>query len=169
MRPLLLGLVVALAASTAVRADSIWRVTGAPGDPVFALIATINANKGATWTFQCEAETIAVMQTAVTDLMDIQTGQKVADGPGAVMAPGAAVMGLMSDKNNSGFLPALTRPNPRLGWDMMIRLPKKDRALRGLAKAKLVTVMTTGFTVAAFIEPEDRLVITGFLDRCLKD
>lgn len=168
MRAFLFGLVLTLATSTAALAESNWRVAGAPGDAVFALTATVNAEKGVTWTFQCEADTVALMQTAVTDLMDMQSGQKVPDGPGAVMSPGAAVMGLMSDKANSGFLPALARPNPRLGWDMLIRLPKKDRALRGMAKARMVVVMTTGFTIAVEIGPEDRPVIADFLTRCLK-
>ena len=168
MRAFLFGLVLTLTTSTAALAESNWRVTGAPGDAIFALTTTVAAEKGVTWTFQCETDTVALTQTAVTNLVDIQNGLKVADGPGAVMSPGAAVMGLMSDRNNSGFLPALTRPNPRLGWDMLIRLPKKDRALRGMAKAKMVVVMTTGFTVAASIDAEDRPVISDFLDRCLK-
>lgn len=155
--------------SGAARAESKWRVAGAPGDSVFALTSTVSAEKGVTWTFQCEADTVALMQTAVTDLMDVQNGQKVPDAPGAVMSPGAAVMGLMSDKANSGFLPALARPNPRRGWDLLVRLPKKDRALRGMAKAKMVVVMTTGFTIAVEIGPEDRPLIADFLNRCLKD
>lgn len=168
MRAFLFGLVLTLATSTAALAESNWRVAGAPGDTVFSLTTTANAEKGVTWTFQCEADTVALMQTGVTDLMDIQNGQKVSDEPGSTMSPGAAVMGLMSDKANSGFLSALARPNPRRGWDLLVRLPKKDRALRGMAKARMVVVMTTGFTIAVEIGPEDRPVIADFLTRCLK-
>ncbi|MFZ5667877.1 MAG: hypothetical protein ACOY4K_00105 [Pseudomonadota bacterium] len=164
MKHLLLAILVSAAAPAIAKDAPVWRVVGQPGDAVFALTVPIG---DLTWTFQCEAETVALMQTGVTELMDVQTGQKIPDEPGSKMTPGAAVMGLLTDKANSGMLPALARPNAVRGWDMLVRLPKNDSALRGMGKAKMIVVMTTGFTAAVNTSAEDRVVIADFLKRCL--
>ncbi len=163
-----IGLAFVLAASTPYIAHAAeWRVVGAPGEAVFALTTLAVPKKNTSWTFQCEADTVAVMQTGVTELLDLQTGRKIPDEGGAI-TPGASLMGLMVDKADTGMLQAAARQGASGGWDMMIRLPKGDRTLGKLPKAKMVVLMTTGFTAAVSVSPDDRATIADFLDRCKK-
>ncbi len=60
----------------------------------------------------------------MTELLDLQTGQKVGDGSDAVMTPGAALMALFTGKGQPDFLPAEAVHNAATGWDMTIRLAK---------------------------------------------
>ena len=142
------------ASPLAAQETSLWKVVGAPGEAVFALTAPVVIDKGISYTFQCEADTVAIMQTRVTDLLP------ATDMP--------LVMGLMSDKADLVMKPAVGRANPKGGQDLMIRLPKKDKAIRTLGKASMISLATTGFTAAVSLGDQDRVIIAGFLERCLK-
>ncbi|RYF92700.1 MAG: hypothetical protein EON95_11485 [Caulobacteraceae bacterium] len=153
----LLGLTAALliaASPLAAQAASNWKVVGAPGEAVFALTAPIVIDKGVNYTFQCEADSVAIMQTGVSDLLP----------PAEV----PLVMGLLSDKADLVMKPAAGRANPKGGQDLMIRLSKKDKAIRTLGEAKMISLATTGFTAAVSLDDQDRSIIAGFVDRCLK-
>jgi len=83
-----------------------------------------------------------------------------------MMTPGAAYMALFTDRVKPNLVPALTRPNPTKGWDFTIELPKSDSAFQSLAKAKMVILMTTGWTGAAVVGPADHAVLADFASRC---
>lgn len=143
-----------LAEPAAAQTASSWKIVGAPGDAVFALTVPVVIDRGVSYTFQCEADAVAIMQTGVTDLPD----------------PAAAplAMGLMTDRAKLAFKPTVGRPNPKGGQDLMIRLPKSHKAIRTLGKAEMISLATMGFTAAVSVGDADRIVIADFVDRCLK-
>lgn len=121
----------------------------------------------ASYLFECTESDVLLTELGVTDLLDLQSGKKVGDTPDAVMTMGAAMMGLYSDARSSPLLqPAETRHNAVNGWDMTLRLPKKDKGLRSLHKAGMVSVFTTGYTMAVALSDEDKGVVQGFLTGC---
>lgn len=117
--------------------------------------------------FECYPTEVVLTQFGVTDLLDLQTNAKIGDTPGSAMTPGAAFMGLATSTNGTpNFKPAEAAPNAVEGWDMTLRFDKSDKALKALAKAKMVSVFTTGYTMAVGLNDTDRQSVRSFLSRC---
>jgi hypothetical protein len=121
----------------------------------------------ASYRFECSPTEVIVTEIGVTDILDFRTNTKVDDTPGSTMAPGAALMALATGSDDAPNLgPAEAAPNAVRGWDMTIRLPKKDKALRAFAKARMVSLFTTGYTMAVALDDVDTQTIRSFLSQC---
>lgn len=116
--------------------------------------------------FACGASDVAVTQTGVTGLLDLRTGTKIGDDQGAAMPDGAALMALFSGKGDPEFMPAQAVKNPTRGWDLTIRLPKDDRRLKALGKAEMLSLFTTGYTMAVTMDAPARSQWNAFLTLC---
>ena len=116
--------------------------------------------------FACTATDIAVTEFGVTELLDIQTGQKIPDAPGSVMTPGASLMALFTGKGQPDFLPAEAVPNAVKGWDMTIHFSKNDKRLRAFGKSDMISLFTTGYTAAVEMDKDDQALARGFLKQC---
>ena len=115
--------------------------------------------------FECRSEDIAVTQTGVTDLMDFATGEKVADDAQDLPAT-AAMMALYAGKGQPDLEPAKSRKNPAGGWDLTLTFKKKDRRLKALAKSEMMSLFTSGFTMAVMMDDDSRSAVSDFLTQC---
>ncbi len=109
---------------------------------------------------------MAITETGVTELMDLETGQKVSDAPGSTITPLASSMGLFTDKVKPKLVLSVATLNPVKGWDLTITLQPTDAAFRSLKAAKSMSLMTTGWTGLVELAPQDRRVISTFVDGC---
>ena len=116
--------------------------------------------------FDCTATEIAVTEFGVTELLDIQTGQKIGDEPGSIMTPNASVMALFTGKGQPDFLPAESVPNAVKGWDMTIHFSKGDKRLRAFGKSDMISLFTTGYTAAVEMDKDDQALARDFLKAC---
>jgi hypothetical protein len=137
-----------------------------PGSGTSELRLVYSAGDTPNYVFACEATAIRVTNFGVTELLDLQTGQKVGDGADAVMTPGASLMALFTGKGQPDFLPAESVHNAATGWDMTIRLPKGDKQLKILEKSDMVSLFTTGYTRAVGLSRDDRALAKDFLKQC---
>jgi len=153
------------AAGPAIAGASSWHVEGRPSAPPFQLIYSFGPGQ-VSYRFVCGPEKVAITETGVTGLADQQTGQPIGDGPGSQITAGASVMGLYTTAVEANLIPAVATPNPSKGWDLTIELPKSDPAFQSLATAKAMSLTTTGWSGAVFIEPDDRHVIAPFVSQC---
>jgi hypothetical protein len=124
------------------------------------------ADKGVTYKFSCVGQTLTATEIGVTQLMNMADGQKIGDVPGSLMPPGAAVMTLFADRAKPAFIAADATPNAKFGWDLTIRLPLNNPAVRALPKAKSLSLMTTGWTGLVELGQSDRVTISSFLKSC---
>ena len=141
-----------------------WKIAGAGNGHGETIVLDIDPQRS--YIFECTPNAVAITYTGVTDLLDIRGKGKVGDAPGSVMPEGAAMMALYTGKGEPQFLPADYKPNPVKGWDLTLRMAKNDRTLKGLEKAEMVSLFTTGYTAANTVDAEARTQFKGFLARC---
>jgi hypothetical protein len=141
-----------------------WVIHPAEGDR--GEILTFVSGKKVTYRFECTARDVVVIETGVTKLLDLKTGKQIDDGADAVMPPNAAMMAVFSGKGDPQFRPAEAAKNPAGGWDLTIRLPKDDKQLKAIGKSEMMSLFTTGYTMAVAMDAGDRAVWNGFLNRC---
>lgn len=141
-----------------------WKIVGAGNGHGETMTLEIDPER--TYIFECTPSNVMITYTGATDLLDIRGGGKVGDSPGSVMPEGAAVMALYTGKGDPDFLPAEYKPNPKLGWDLTLRFAKDSKALKGLEKAGMLSLFTTGYTAANEIDANTRAQFSGFLSRC---
>jgi hypothetical protein len=109
---------------------------------------------------------MVVTQTGVTKLLDLRTGSAIGDDAAAVMPDGAAMMALFDGKSDPEFVPAAAAKNPAGGWDLTIRLPKKDKQLKAIGRSDMLSLFTTGHTMAVPMDNASRRTWSAFLKRC---
>ena len=141
-----------------------WKIAGAGNGRGETMVLEIDA--GRSYIFECTPDAVAITYTGVTDLLNIRGEGKVGDIPGSVMPEGAAMMALFTGKGEPQFLPAEYKPNSEKGWDLTLHMAKNDKALKGLEKAEMLSLFTTGYTAANTVDAETRAQFKGFLARC---
>jgi hypothetical protein len=157
------GLAILLLTSSPALASG-WVLRPATADQ--ALQLSFNAGQTPAYLFACGEADIRVTEFGVTELLDIQTGHKIADEPGSVMAPGASVMALFTGKGDPDFMPAESVPNAVKGWDLTIRFSKTDKRIRALGKSNMLSLFTTGYTMAVDMDSESQALARSFLKQC---
>ena len=153
-----------LAASPGFAGVPAWSLRPAVGNIGEQLVFDSGAQ--VTYVFTCEPTDIAVTQTGVTDILDMNTNSKVGDGPDAKMPEGAALMALFGGKGSPDFQPASATKNPNKGWDLTIHLAKNDKQLRAISSSDMISLFTTGYTEAVEVDGQTRDIWKGFLKRC---
>lgn len=141
-----------------------WQLHPA-GDSRGALL-TFHSDKAVEYRFECAPDKIIVTQTGVTKLMNLATGDPVGDGQDAVMPRGAAMMALFAGKGSPKFVPAEALKNPAGGWDLTIALPKTDKQLKTVGKSDMISLLTTGYTMAVPMEADARAKWNAFMEQC---
>lgn len=141
-----------------------WELHPAQGDRTLAL--TYAAGQPVSYRFECGAQDVIITETGVTQLMDLQTGKPIADDAAGPLPPGAAMMALFGGKGEPAFQPAESVKNPAGGWDLTIRMPKGDKRLTTMGKSEMMSLFTTGFTMAVVMEAGDRAIWSDFLTKC---
>lgn len=159
----LFSLAVMLALSARAEAAD-WQLQPAEGNRSLALI--YGSGDPVSYQFECAANHVVVTETGVTKLMDLKTGQPIGDGSGAVMPPGSAMMALYGGKGDPEFLPAEAVKNPAGGWDLTIRLPKGHKQLKAIGKSDMMSLFTTGYTMAVPMDSAARAKWNDFMQRC---
>ena len=129
-------------------------------------VLTFNAGDPISYRFECAPNDVIVTETGVTKLMDLKTGQPIGDDAQAVMPTGAAVMALFGGKGDPQFIPAEAVKNAASGWDLTIRLPKGDKQIKAIAKAEMMSLFTTGYTMAVAMDGAARAKWNDFVQRC---
>jgi hypothetical protein len=141
-----------------------WKTAGSGNGRGETMTLDIDAQRS--YIFECTPNAVAITYTGATDLLDIRSKGRVGDAPGSVMPEGAAMMALYAGKGEPRFLPAEYKPNPVKGWDLTLRMAKNDKALKGLEKADMLSLFTTGYTAANEVDAETRTQFSAFLARC---
>jgi hypothetical protein len=139
-----------------------------PADGARRELLTYGSGSPVSYRFECAANEVMVVETGVTKLLDLKSGKQIDDGPDAVMPAGAALMAVFGGKGQPQFQPAEAVKNPGGGWDLTIRLSKEDKQLKAIGKSEIMSLFTTGYTMAVAMSGEDRAMWNGFLDRCRK-
>ena len=159
-----LFVLVAFAAVAAPAGAQQWQLQ--PSDAGHGVTLTFNMGHQPSYRFECVGNQMVVTETGVTKLMDLKTRTAVGDDPSAVMSPGAAMMAIYSGKGDPEFVPAETVKNPEGGWDLTIRLPKDDGQLNAISKSEMISLFTTGDTMAVTMGASDRARWNDFMQRC---
>lgn len=141
-----------------------WKTAGPSNGRGETMILALDGARS--YIFECAPDAVIITYSGATDLLDIKGAGKVGDSPGSVMPEGAAMMALFTGQGEPRFLPADYKPNPAKGWDLTLRIAKNDKALKGLAKADMLSLFTTGYTAANPIDAPTRAQFTAFLARC---
>ncbi|WP_133064338.1 hypothetical protein [Sandarakinorhabdus cyanobacteriorum] len=141
-----------------------WQVV-ATSDDRRALL-TYAAGEAVSYSFACTPTEVIVTQTGVTKLLDLRTGAPIGDDAKAIMPEGAALMALFSGKGEPQFLPAEAAKNPVTGWDLTIRLPLADKQIKAAAKSQMLSLFTTGYTMAVPMDAAARAKWSEFLQKC---
>lgn len=119
-----------------------------------------------TYLFACNSDNVSATNFGVTGLLDLQTGQKIPDDVGASITPGASVIALFTGDGQPDMVPADAAHNSLKGWDLTIHLAKNDEKLVALKKADVISLFTTGYTLAAQLHGDDKAVVREFLKQC---
>lgn len=151
-----------LASTPSLAAD--WKIAGAGNGRGETM--TLEIDPARSYIFECAPDAVVITYTGVTDLLDIRGNGRVGDAPGSVMPEGAAIMALYTGKGDPKPLPADYKPNPAKGWDLTLRMAKNDKALKGLEKANVLSLFTTGYTAAIDVDADTRAQFAGFFARC---
>jgi hypothetical protein len=141
-----------------------WQLQPAVGN--HGLTLTLDAGERVAYRFECAANEVVVTETGVTKLLDLHTGKPIGDDAQAVMPPGAAVMALFSGKGEPAFMPAEAVKNAAGGWDLTIRVLKGDKQLSAIGKSDMMSLFTTGFTVAVPMDAAARATWNQFMQGC---
>lgn len=157
-----IGLAACLALATQ-SATQGWQFVPAEGGP---MVLTYAAGSPVSYRFECAANEVIVTETGVTKLLNLGTGKQIGDDAGAVMPAGSAMMAVFAGKGEPKFQPAAAVKNPAGGWDLTIRLPRDDKQLKAVGKAEMMSLFTTGFTMAVVMEASDRSIWNDFMTRC---
>jgi len=165
---MVITLVVATGAAAASDQDDIWRVAKTPDSRGFSLTYGDHTSGMPAYLFQCvDPDKILIVQYATAPLMDFNTGKNVADDTSDTLHEGVAFMRLATNVAQTNFKPATgVRSRFGRGWDIAIVVDRDDPIIAGLPSADRISLMTTGYTMAVAIEPEDRIKIRQFVDRC---
>lgn len=124
------------------------------------------ASDPVSYRFECTSNEVIATQTGVTKLIDLKSGQPIGDGAQAVMPDGAAMMALFAGKGDPQFKAAEAVKNASGGWDLTIRLPKGDKQIKAIGKAEMMSLFTTGYTMAVAMDGEARAKWKDFIQRC---
>jgi hypothetical protein len=159
----LFGLFALTALSSAAGAQQ-WQLH--PAEGVHGIALTFSTGGEPSYRFECAANEVIVTETGVTKLMDVKTNKAVGDDAAAAMSPGAAMMAVYSGKGDPQFVPAEAVKNPAGGWDLTIRLPKDDKQLMAIGKSDMMSLFTTGETMAVTMDGAARDQWNDFMRRC---
>lgn len=162
----LIGLALTLSATSAHAEGSGWQI--APATDTSPLTLTYDSGGQVAYRFECLADAVAITQTGVTELMDFSTGQQVDDAADSLPST-ASMMALFSGKGDPQLQPAISSKNPAGGWDLTIELAKKDRQVRGMAKSEMMSLFTSGYTMAVAMDDDSRAIWSAFLKDCKAD
>jgi hypothetical protein len=157
----MIGSGLVLVASAQVEAAG-WALQAASGP----LSLTFNSGEAVSYRFECAPTEIIITETGVTELLDLKTGNRIADGADAKMPPGAAMMALYSGNGTPQLIPAQFAKNPAGGWDLTIRLPKNDRQLKAMGHSQMMSLFTTGYTMGVKMDEDARAKWNDFMQRC---
>jgi hypothetical protein len=160
----LLGLSLLFLASSAGAEGGGWRLEPAQGTR--GAVLSFAQGEPVSYRFECAADAVIVTETGVTGLLDPATGGRIGDGADAVMPAGAAVMALFSGEGEPRFTPGEAARNAAGGWDISIRLARDDEQLQGIAKSEMISLFTTGYTMAVKMDGEARAAWKRFLKSC---
>ena len=158
----LAAVAVAVAAAPAVAEN--WTAQGA-GDGHGERLTLKLDDHGRSYVFECAPDAVVVVQSGATELVDLPTKTKIGDAPGSTMLPGASVMALFTGVSVPAFKPATAVPNPVRGWDLTLRFAKNDEALKGLDKAEVVMLFTTGVTYMIPLDSDDHKLFASYDER----
>lgn len=137
-----------------------------PAEGAHGVVLTYGAGEKVSYRFECTASDVAVTESGVTELLDLSTGKKVGDGADAVMPEGAAMMAVFGGKGDPKFQPAAAVKNPAGGWDLTIHLAKDDKQLKAAGKGEMISLFTTGFTMAVAMDAPAHATWNDFMRRC---
>lgn len=129
-------------------------------------ILTLDAGDPVSYRFECTPKDVIVTETGATKLMDLKTGQPIGDDAQAVMPTSAAMMALFGGEGDPQFVPAEAVHNAASGWDLTIRLPKDDKQIKAVGKAEVMSLFTTGYTMAVVMDGPARAKWKEFVHRC---
>lgn len=141
-----------------------WELQPQNGD--HGAVLTLNAGEPVSYRFECARNDVIATETGVTKLIDLKTGKPIDDGPSAVMPAGAAMMALSGGKGDPQFMPAEAVKNPAGGWDLTIRLAKDDKQIKAIRRANMMSLFTTGYTMAVVMDGAARAKWNEFMQRC---
>jgi hypothetical protein len=158
---LCIAVVLAMPAS-AQAAD--WHLQPQTGDR--GAVLTFGAGEAVSYRFECTPSELIATETGVTKLIDLKTGKPIGDDAQAAMPDGAAMMALFSGKGDPVFMPAEATKNKAGGWDLTIRLPKTDRQIKTVSKSEMMSLFTTGYTMAVAMDSGSRAKWKEFLQSC---
>ena len=137
-----------------------------PAQPNHGATLTYAAGEPVSYRFECAANEVIVTETGVTKLLDLKTGKPIGDDMQAVMPSGAAMMALFSGKGEPDFMPAEAVKNAAGGWDLTVRLPRDDKQLKAIGKSEMMSLFTTGYTIAVPMDAAARAKWNDFMQRC---
>lgn len=161
MRPISIAIMLAMSA----RADAAdWQLKPAEGS--HGVVLTFGAGEAVSYRFECAPSEVIIMETGVTKLLDVKTGSTIGDDANATMPPGAAMMAVFGGKGDPQFVPAEAVKNPAGGWNLTIRLPKNDKQLKAVGKSEMMSLFTTGYTMAVAMDGASRATWNDFMQRC---
>lgn len=141
-----------------------WTVQ--PANSNHGAILSFGDGEPISYHFECSAKGIVATQTGVTKLLDLGTGKTIGDDADAVMPPGAALMALAGDKGEPKFVPAEAVKNPAGGWDLTITIAKNDKQLKAIGKSGMISLFTTGYTMAVEMDVDARTKWNDFVRGC---
>ncbi len=141
-----------------------WRVQ--PPTAGHGATLTFGGGEPISYRFECAPTDVIVTETGVTKLIDLKTGTPIGDDAQAVMPEGAAMMALSSGKGNPQFIPAEAVKNPAGGWDLTIHLSKTDKQIKAVGKSEMMSLFTTGYTMAVAMDGASRATWNTFMQRC---
>jgi hypothetical protein len=141
-----------------------WKLQLADGD--HGVMLTMETGTAISFRFACTADAVFVTETGVTGMIDLKTGKPIGDDAQAVMPPGGAMMGVLAEKAGPQFVPAVAVKNPAGGWDLTIRLAKSDKHLKAVGKSEVMSLFTTGHTIAVQMDDTARAQWNDFMKRC---
>jgi hypothetical protein len=159
----LASLVVALATSAQANAAD-WQLQ--PADESHGVVLTFGSGRPVSYRFECASNAVLVTETGVTKLLDLRTGKSIGDDANAEMPAGAAMMALIGGKGDPQFVPAVAVKNPAGGWNLTISVPKNDKQLESIGKSKMLSLFTTGYTMAVAMDGAARTKWSDFMQRC---
>jgi hypothetical protein len=167
---LAVGFVVTAPAARAQASGWIYS-PGAPQGPTLSFDAA--GENPVHYSLRCAKGALTASQAGATELMDLTNGATVPDTGLSTLPPGAAKLALLTERNTTvtansspGFVSAQAAPNAARGWDLSITVPMDDPAVKALAKAKAVALMSTGNTTLVALGADGRTAMSAFLKAC---
>ena len=165
---IILGILAVTNAAFADKPDPAWRMAKAPKAREYSLIYGDPASGLPAYLFQCTGpDKILVAQYSTLPLRDFNTGHIVSNDVDESLNDGIVFMGLATDVAQTKLIPAKgVRSQYGSGWDIAIHLDRSDPAFMSLPNAERISLVTSGYTMAVRLEPEDRVKIRQFVEKC---